>query len=523
MSRLRSNQPPVAFECDQLTEVLSHAQRELEEYDTAIARLHSMIVSLENDKRSLNRQVHLTRSLMAPIRKLPPEILRQIFIEHGVENVIRSKSSAIPGLKIASVCSYWRSVAFHTTELWNNISHGGVSWGTKVQWHPSHVSLVKTLLELSQTSPLSITLDFREFPATSRIVPPGLLLLCEHADRWQSLAGYCSGPVSLEVLSSVEGRLHNLRTFRFMCPVQSCSALLRGASKLHTLATSSGSMREASIPWNQILHLQVKYLAPLQILDLLAVSPDLRTLVVGSFSSRSDERPVGPRPRFRHPNLTLLDIILGSVIDAAGMEWLLESMDLPNLKSFSIMSPDEQYDQWQVAYGSHRSNQLLLPLLLCSSTITTFTLHRIWVSTNNLIVLLQRMPSLSSFLMSDPDFRDPTKSLPSMLNDDFLLNISGHSYHDRQPLLTRLISLSLEGLVHDSFSMHVFVDVIQSRWSPSPIEDEVTCIRTVKLSVRKGCIDPAVVHPLTILEKHGLDVVVKDQDGDVLARNQIPG
>ncbi len=125
---------------------------------------------------------------------------------------------------------------------------------------------------------------------------------------------------------------------------------------------------------------------------------------------------------------------------------------------------------------------------------------------------------LSSFWISGSDLDNSEESLPSMLDDDFLLNTSGHGYQDRPPFLTHLTSLSLDWLVHDSFSMYVFVDVIQSCWKPSPIEDEVACIRTVKLSVRKGCIDSAVVHPLTIL---GLDIVINDKDGDVLAKSQI--
>ena len=49
-----------------------------------------------------------------------------------------------------------------------------------------------------------------------------------------------------------------------------------------------------------------------------------------------------------------------------------------------------------------------------------------------------------------------------MLNDDFLLSISGHSYHDRQ---RRLTSPSLEGVSHDTFSMRIFVNVIQRQTS----------------------------------------------------------
>ena len=105
------------------------------EYETTITRLQRVIVSLENEKQNLKRQVHLTKSLLAFIRKLPPEILCQIFIGHGVANLIKPKSSAVPGLKSATVCSHWRSVAFHTTELWSNINVGREEEG---EWRPFH-------------------------------------------------------------------------------------------------------------------------------------------------------------------------------------------------------------------------------------------------------------------------------------------------------------------------------------------------------------------------------------------------
>ena len=76
-----------------------------------------------------------------------------------------------------------------------------------------------------------------------------------------------------------------------------------------------------------------------KIIESLTASPDLCTLV-GAFPDGQDR---GPDSRFRHPNLILLDILLGDVIDAGNMEWLLKS-----LKSLAIMnSPsDEQCLEW---------------------------------------------------------------------------------------------------------------------------------------------------------------------------------
>lgn len=523
MSRLRSNQLPTDFERDQLNEVVFHSQKELVQYDTTIARLHEMIVSLENEKRNLDRQIHLTRSLMAPIRKLPTEILRQIFVEHGVTNSIRVTGSVIPGLKIASICSHWRSIAVDTTALWNSISIRIRK--LRREWPAHHVSLVEKLLELSQTSRLHIIID-----SEGIAIPPFLPLLCAQADRWQSLSGKWLCNNILDALSGIQGHLHRLHTFDMLCRFESSSSLLAGGvPELHSLALCGMPFdtENTTIPWSQIIHLHIVYSRSTEILRILAESPDLRTLKIGHYPIRVDGSDVRKHEQFLHPSLVLLDIALEDTNDAMNMTKLLNLLDLPNLRSLSIASTSKD-QSWQsksvdqeIQSRSHWSKQL--PSFLSrSSAITTFTLRSIWVSTNDLIALLQRMPALTTFSMSEPHLVNSEKSLPFILNDDFLLSISGRGLDDRQPLLTRLTSLSLRGRSSDSFSMPVFIDIIQSRWKPSSlIEDEVACIRRVKLQVLENRIDPGIVHPLLILEKRGLDVVIKDKAGIVLAESQI--
>ncbi|KDQ60406.1 hypothetical protein JAAARDRAFT_174489, partial [Jaapia argillacea MUCL 33604] len=59
---------------------------------------------------------HIIKSLFAPIRRLPPEILSKIFV-HCWEPYIPLHSISTP-LVLVQVCCFWRLVALSTPLLW---------------------------------------------------------------------------------------------------------------------------------------------------------------------------------------------------------------------------------------------------------------------------------------------------------------------------------------------------------------------------------------------------------------------
>ena len=515
LSRLRSNQAATLFEHDELNSLVSHAEKELVDYDNTLARLRETIISLENEKKRLNRQVDLAKSLMAPIRKLPPEILRKIFIAHASTNYISPKVCNIPGLTIASTCSHWRSIVTRTTALWNNIS---LRLENGCQWHPHHVVLVETLLQLSDKSSLFITIDS---PSDVAVIPPFFSLLCDQADRWQSLHGSGISTAVLNALSPIQGRLHSLHTFNLIAFFENCRTLVEGAQKVQTLTVSRMSgIHNAAIPWTQLTRLDVWYSLSSDIVSLLAESVNLQSLKISCYyPERFDPTSNPEQPVHRHLTLTVLEFFIYDYTMHGHLARSLDLLDLPKLQHFSVMNislyplPESKR---LFEDGLHWSSKQLPSFLARSSEITTFSLDNVWVDTDALIILLQRLPALTSLSLSEP------VALP-MLNDTFLASISGHGHKDGQPLLPRLTSLILEGYTL-SFSMPVFVDVVCSRWkSFSHIEGEIAVIKSVKLKIKSDKISPVMVQSLITLEKRGLDISIKDQNGDILTENRIGG
>lgn len=507
-SRVRFNQPPlVASERSELTKLVSHAEGELAGYDRAIEKLRQIALALENRKQSLHRQISLAKSLLAPVRKLPPEILCQIFIEHGTENFLvyggHSNSSVIPGFKIACVCSHWRSVALTTTELWNSICvvirPSDCMW-----WYPdAHSALSERLLELSATSPLSVILNI---PGNCYIpaVPYILRLLCRQANRWKALRGVCN--IASILCSGIDGRrLDSLETFKLAAPPKVTALCIENAPKLHAVALILMDTKQITVPWDQITDLTVGRSSASQIVQSLAKMPKLSKLLVLSCDDEFDDEDEYDH-RLVQSHLDSLTIIIRRPLDELAIAALLDALILPKLQSLSIISERGHITNQDECWAS---NQLPSSILRSSPPLTSFKLEKTWMPSNDLIALLQNMPTLTTVYVSEPSHKEP------MINDQLIVNLSFRP--DQQPLLKHLASLTLAGCRLSSFSVKVFVEMILSRWKPSYlIQDGIICMRTAKLHVSDGSISFPDVVQLMELRDGGLDIMIEDEDGDVL-------
>ncbi|KAF9078261.1 hypothetical protein BDP27DRAFT_1356928 [Rhodocollybia butyracea] len=79
--KLRSESGPTSVQPDEITSVLQNAQRDLDDYDKETHRLESRRMVLIAEKERTREIMKQTQCLLAPIRKLPDEILGCIFDE----------------------------------------------------------------------------------------------------------------------------------------------------------------------------------------------------------------------------------------------------------------------------------------------------------------------------------------------------------------------------------------------------------------------------------------------------------
>ncbi|KAL4073399.1 hypothetical protein J3A83DRAFT_4090975 [Scleroderma citrinum] len=97
---------------DALSTHLSVAEAELV---AIVAERRAEIRALEEERRALEEKVRWTRAYVAPVKRMPLELLRVVFLEDGVRN-----SKCCPWV-LASVCRSWRRLALGIPRLWSKI------------------------------------------------------------------------------------------------------------------------------------------------------------------------------------------------------------------------------------------------------------------------------------------------------------------------------------------------------------------------------------------------------------------
>ncbi|KAL1752024.1 hypothetical protein FB107DRAFT_278110 [Schizophyllum commune] len=115
MGLLRDGVAPSPFDCELINEYSRLLTTELEHVDACISQTGSA-------REKIVAQLAIGRSLVAPIRRLPGDILSDIFLQYY--NAEKSSPTKMISYAVAPVCYTWWTVARSTTALWTNISLG---------------------------------------------------------------------------------------------------------------------------------------------------------------------------------------------------------------------------------------------------------------------------------------------------------------------------------------------------------------------------------------------------------------
>ncbi|KAJ7646046.1 hypothetical protein DFH06DRAFT_1210976 [Mycena polygramma] len=185
---LRSNTVPP--EKSSFLSVIDGASLELERYDAEIKRLQECLARLISDRTTLASYGDGCRSVFSPIRRLPTELLAEIFgmcrppgedIMSGItpdKELDRVAKKYL--LQFSQVCSHWHGVIMGTPMLWSTITLDVAVWSS---------TSPKILLDL-----LTASLDRGgDYPLTMQVAvdfgDPNeyyvLNLLSRHSHRWK--------------------------------------------------------------------------------------------------------------------------------------------------------------------------------------------------------------------------------------------------------------------------------------------------------------------------------------------------
>ncbi|KAF7335869.1 F-box domain-containing protein [Mycena sanguinolenta] len=172
-----TNRPPMDAELSLLQPTAQKTSARLHLLDAEISRLTSRLKELRAEHAVLSAFHVRTRGILSSLRRLPPEIFREIFIQAAPSQ--RDIVSAVQfPWHVAHVCHSWRLVAFSLSSLWSLIS---IDFTTQAPYSRARVSA-------HIQNARSIHVRFIGSEKASRMAQvAAFALVAASAPRWQQL------------------------------------------------------------------------------------------------------------------------------------------------------------------------------------------------------------------------------------------------------------------------------------------------------------------------------------------------
>ncbi|KAJ7673716.1 hypothetical protein DFH06DRAFT_1173112 [Mycena polygramma] len=234
--------------------IIASSAPDLARYDEAIHAIQETLTRLILERKALQDYSDGCCSLFAPVRRLPPEILAEIFAlcrpvqlrifdpsedypEDAAERV--SQSHLLP---LSQVCCSWRETVIGTPKLWGTIET------VLLSNHDEEIGSLSRSIQRSASCPLTI-----HFAATTASgAKAGFDLLAPHSFRWHSLDIFVHTAL-LTVLGSVEGQLPVLQRLEIGGSTHLLHDIFTVAPELtHVTLAPDAHSEPPSLPWNQL-------------------------------------------------------------------------------------------------------------------------------------------------------------------------------------------------------------------------------------------------------------------------------
>ncbi|KAJ7052667.1 hypothetical protein C8F01DRAFT_1236263 [Mycena amicta] len=269
-SALRSTISDIEQNITFLEQNITFLEQNITFFEQDITFLEAELDALRAEKEEHEEELRARVSLIPySEHPLPPNILSKVLVfEANSDGNLFLGKGKLRILALASVCRQWRDAAFTTGELWKSITALG---------------MLSTWLPRSGTLPININLH--------GILPTSVALwdvLVPHSARWRSLELEAPEPVVLSLTNAAS----DLPFFESLS-IRGDVALEDGehisAPNLRSLKlTTPFVVYQLALPLKQITSLDLTGESGAGILDMLALMPDLTSLVLSIQDTEPD-------------------------------------------------------------------------------------------------------------------------------------------------------------------------------------------------------------------------------------------
>ncbi|KAJ6582867.1 hypothetical protein DFH09DRAFT_1144801 [Mycena vulgaris] len=336
---LHTNIVPSGADCQRIRDFIARPQRECAELTDEISRMQQLLNELTQKRDALDDFIAAHLAMVSPARRLPEDIIRDIFVaclpSHRNPLIISNESP----LLLCQICSHWRRLALSTPRLWAAV-HVVIPNETKAQ---VLAGLLKNWLNRSGVLPLSISVVFsRVWTWEDDAVAPALGLLTSFSRRWGNIQfdfphhGYFAAfanlcPDDVPMLQSITvhglhqsfsgGQLDDSLSYQFM-------SFLDTPSLRKVIIGYIRELRTLKLPWANLSVLIVEDVIPCD--DAIAILRQCPALETCVFSIGPWIPITNVQESISLPHLRFLTI-LGALESAAVS--LFAVLDVPSLRS----------------------------------------------------------------------------------------------------------------------------------------------------------------------------------------------
>ncbi|KAK7058199.1 hypothetical protein R3P38DRAFT_2844807 [Favolaschia claudopus] len=401
-----------------LAEAIQAVTPEIERYGAEIEKFQTELNRLVTERSSLILYAGLGRSALAPVQRIPDEMLVEIFgwcspsslywVSDEIDRICFRHLR-----DLAKVCSRWHHIVMNTPKLWSRITVNTHLWRKDSSPSPSQLLLfLEDALRRGGSYPLSLDVDPDHGDDSLHV----LELFSRHAHRWKDVAirQYCHNHI-LSKLSGNLGRLEKLELggnwSEFEC--------FQNAPRLREFDFCGTPSGLPKIPWGQIQKGSFKK-------DRLASSVSsvisfLKLLTnVNTFTLSLDLRGQNPPDSdsmvswdVRHLDMPL------SVDHSLPISRLMDSLTLPFLTSLSIhpthvTGPPPAWSSPHFVNLATRSG--------FGQNLRSVFIH-VWATDDELLQCLEALDSLEELQVVDccSDVGEPVQTV---ITDNFLQKLS---------------------------------------------------------------------------------------------------
>ncbi len=222
---LRATRPFLNTDRDRILQNIVVLEQQLSVYDALLNRIDEVRLEMQSHRDAIHKSVVAYSSTLTPIRRLPSDILRSVFLEVQIWlwwNPEHSKSNSVSGpvlefsqgpWKLSHVCGAWRGIVLSYPQLWSCIVlQFGRSNGPVTTLRRKVPALQAAILRSAQ-HPLDIVFKLwtvrcagAEITANEDAAVQACPVILEESYRWRSIDANLSITL-LEQLKVVHGKI----------------------------------------------------------------------------------------------------------------------------------------------------------------------------------------------------------------------------------------------------------------------------------------------------------------------------